>query len=57
MKVALTIVVLALVIGAVYYSIRLPVMQVSHSTGKCVKVLPEGSCDNPPKKYIQEWVK
>ena len=38
-----------------YFS--LPTVQVSHSTGECVRVLPEGSCDNLPSKYVQEWVK
>jgi len=38
-----------------YFS--LPTVQISNSTGECVRVLPEGSCDNLPPKYVQEWVK
>ena len=38
-----------------YFS--LPTVQVSHSTGECVRVLPEGSCDNLPAKYAREVVK
>jgi len=34
-----------------------PIVQVSHSTGECVRVLPEGSCDNLPPKYAREVVK
>lgn len=36
---------------------NLPTVQVSHSTGECVRVLPEGSCDNLPNKYAREVVK
>lgn len=38
-----------------YFS--LPTVQVSHSTGECVRVLPEGNCDNLPSKYAREVVK
>ena len=38
-----------------YFS--LPTVQISNSTGECVRVLPEGSCDSLPSKYVQEWVK
>jgi len=37
--------------------LSLPTVQVSNSTGECVRVLPEGSCDNLPPKYVREWVK
>lgn len=36
---------------------NLPTVQVSNSTGECVRVLPEGSCDNLPSKYAREVVK
>lgn len=38
-----------------YFS--LPTVQVSNSTGECVRVLPEGSCDRLPPKYVREMVK
>ena len=38
-----------------YFS--LPTVQISHSTGECVRVLPENGCDEIPKKYKKEWVK
>lgn len=41
------------------YSTKLPIVQFSNSTQKCVQVIPEklGSCENLPDKYISEWVK
>lgn len=38
-----------------YFS--LPTVQISHSTGECVQVIPKGSCDNLPSKYVREVVK
>jgi len=38
-----------------YFS--LPTVQISHSTGECVQVIPNGSCDNLPPKYAREVVK
>lgn len=44
--------------GALFVSVlSLPTVQVSNSTGACVSVLPEGSCDQLPRKYVREWVK
>lgn len=44
---------------AIHY-LELPVVQESHATKKCVKVIfPNGKlgdCDNLPEKYIHEWV-
>ncbi len=37
-------------------SVSLPVVSFSHSTGECVSVEPEGSCDAVPTKYIHQWV-
>ena len=44
------------------YSLNLPEVQMSHSTGECVKVInyvesDEYTCDDLPKKYHHVWVK
>lgn len=48
--------VIALAFAVVGY-FNLPTVQVSQTTGECVRVLPEGSCDNLPDKYVREVVK
>lgn len=40
-----------------YVAINIPTMHVSHSTGECVRVIPTGSCDEPPTKYLEVKVK
>lgn len=51
-----------LFVGSLTYSLNLPEVQMSHSTGECVKVInyvesDEYTCDNLPKKYHHVWVK
>jgi len=51
-----------LFIGSLMYSLNLPEVQMSHSTGECVKVInyvesDKYTCDNLPKKYHHVWVK
>lgn len=51
-----------LFVGSLMYSINLPEVQTSHSTGECVKVInyvesDEYTCENLPEKYHHVWVK
>ena len=51
-----------LFVGALMYSLNLPEVQISHSTGECVKVInyvesDKYTCDDLPKKYHHVWVK
>lgn len=44
------------------YGLNLPQVQMSHSTGECVKVInyvesDKYTCDDLPKKYHHVWVK
>lgn len=53
---------LTFVIEALATVIFMPEVQVSHSTGECVKVInfrieDTWSCDNLPSKYNHVWVK
>ena len=52
-----TATIFALTMGAIMQHLDTPVVQVSHGTGECVQVLPQGDCKELPKKYIKEWVK
>lgn len=47
----------AIVYLCAYIWITTPVVQVSHSSGECVRVLPQGDCDNLPKRYYEEIVR
>ena len=51
-----------LFVGSLMYSLNLPEVQMSHSTGECVKVInydesDKYTCDDLPKKYHHVWVK
>ena len=51
-----------LFVDSLMYSLNLPEVQISHSTGECVKVInfrieDTWSCDNLPEKYNHVWVK
>jgi len=37
-------------------ALSLPTVNVSYSTGECVEVEGEGSCDDMPEKYVKRWV-
>lgn len=57
---AIIIIVLASVCAAAaIYALRIPTVQVSNTTHKCVKVVPAsaGTCDKLPAKYERVWVK
>ncbi len=47
----------AIVYTCIYIWITTPVVQVSHSSGECVQVLPQGSCDDLPRRYYEEIVR
>ena len=40
----------------IYQQATLPIVLVSNSSGECVAVIPEGSCDEMPDFYSREWV-
>lgn len=48
-----------LVVGVVSIknSLQLPTVEMSNSTGKCVRVIGEGSCESLPVRYHHVWVK
>lgn len=51
---------LGIVFGIAWLSTQIPVVEVSFTTKKCMKVWDisrQYSCDNMPNKYIREWVK
>lgn len=38
------------------YWASIPLVYFSHSTGECVQVIGEGSCESLPKRYEHLWV-
>lgn len=51
-----------LFMSGLMYGLNLPEVQMSHSTGECVKVInyvesDKYTCDDLPKKYHHVWVK
>ena len=49
-----------LLIGWIGFTwVSMPIVQRSHSTGECVRVIPSnaGTCSAPPVRYISEVVK
>ena len=53
--------IVSLAVIGVNYAASIPDMEVSYSTGECVKVInyadTEYSCENQPQKYNHIWVK
>ena len=53
--------IVSLAVLGVNYAASIPDMEVSHSTGECVRVINYGdtdySCENQPQKYHHIWVK
>jgi len=58
---AFRVMVLTLVVGLfsalLIRALSTPIVQKDAITKECVKVLPQGSCDNLPDTYSTEWVK
>lgn len=48
----------AILLGGLYYWVRLPIVLMAYPIGECVEVIPEsaGSCDHLPDRYETEWV-
>ena len=52
LKIALAIAMIGFVAWATNDLLSLPVVTFSHQTGECVRVIPDGNCENLPERYL-----
>ena len=53
----MSIVALAMLFFGLMYALSLPEVHISNSTGECVRIIPQGSCDDLPRFYLHVTVK
>ena len=53
----MSILALGMMFFGLKYALSLPEVHISNSTGECVRIIPQGNCDDLPRFYLHRIVK